>query len=452
MSVRIHHTLFKTAFFICALLSIILLSASAFAKAHQDGPTHPADKLNRYLPAIGNERAAAPLAIDGGIYHTCTLTASGGVKCWGYNEFGQIGDNTTGDPAFTRSLPVDVKGLTSGVQAIAAGQYHSCALTEAGGVKCWGGNNSGQLGTGTEGIPCGYQGRSRCLLVPVNVVGLSSGVQAIASYADHSCALTTAGGVKCWGRNDYGQLGDGNGGEQGLHSNVPVDVVGLSSGVVAIAVGFGHSCALTDAGGVKCWGLNSDGQLGAATDGGVCGALDSDFCHFTPVDVVAFPAGVQTLALGGGHTCVLTTMGTVKCWGGNGAGQLGDGSQFLSSATPVTPIGMSDGVRAIDAGSQHTCAITLAGAVKCWGNNGAGQLGDGGFGVQCGFMHEEHCQLEPVEVIGLSSGVVTMGTGSSHNCAIMRSDAVKCWGYNVYGQAGDGYRGHRFTPADAPWP
>jgi alpha-tubulin suppressor-like RCC1 family protein len=210
----------------------------------------------------------AYIAIAAGGLHTCALTAGGGVKCWGRNNRGQLGDGTTTN----RNTPVNVSGLTSGVDAIAVGRYHTCALTAGGGVKCWGRNIYGQLGDGT------WTQRT----TPVDVSGLTSGVAAIAAGGYHTCALMEGGGVKCWGRNSYGQLGDGTTTDR----NMPADVSGLTSEVAAIAAGWDHTCALT-AGGVKCWGRNSNGQLGDET------TTDRDI----PVDVSGLTSGRWELHL-----------------------------------------------------------------------------------------------------------------------------------------------------------
>jgi alpha-tubulin suppressor-like RCC1 family protein len=200
-------------------------------------------------------------AIAAGGEHTCALTSGGGVKCWGANGAGQLGDGTT----TWRSTPVDVVGLGSGVSAIAASGYHTCALASGGGVKCWGRNSYGQLGDGTT------TDRN----TPVDVVGLANGAAAIAAGYWHTCALmdlTSGGGVKCWGWNTSGQLGDGT----TIQRSTPVNVVRLGSGVAAIATGWFHTCTLTTDGGVKCWGWDGYGQLG----------LGTITYRTTPVDVV----------------------------------------------------------------------------------------------------------------------------------------------------------------------
>lgn len=336
---------------------------------------------------------------------------AGGVKAWGYNYHGQLGDGTQ----MQRLTPVDVSGLTSGVIALAAGDQHSCALTNAGGVKCWGWNEYGQLGDGTQ----------TQRLTAVEVSGLTSGVTAIATSYNHTCALTATGGVKCWGVNWYGQLGTGT----TTNRSTPTDVSGLTSGAIALAVGSQHTCALTGAGGVKCWGGNYDGQLGDGT------FVD----RYTPV-VVSGLNGVTALAVGGYHACVLTDAGGVKCWGRNYEGELGDGTTTTvvpyGKPNPVDVSGLSSGVIALSAGTYHACALTSAGGVKCWGHGGMGQLGDGTLADRS----------TPVQVSGLTSGVTAIAAGRFHTCAVISGGQVKCWGYNGNGQLGDGTFTSRLLP------
>ena len=292
--------------------------------------------------------ASSVVAVSAGGRHTCALTAAGGVRCWGDNFFGQLGDGTTTE----RHTPVDVTGLTSGVAAVSAGGLHTCAVTTAGGLKCWGRNITGSVGDGT----------STDRHVPVDVSGLTSGVAAVSTGVEHTCALTTAGGLKCWGYNEFGPLGDGT----TANRHVPVDVSGLSSGVAAVSMGFQHTCALTTAGGLKCWGLNSYGQLGDGTTTE----------RHTPVDVTGLTSGVAAVSAGGLHTCAVTTAGGLKCWARNLFGQLGDGTT-TNRHTPVDVTGLTSGVAAVSAGPEHTCALTTAGGLKCWGRNLFGQLGNG---------------------------------------------------------------------------
>lgn len=336
--------------------------------------------------------------VEAGERHTCVLTSAGGVKCWGFNHDGQLGDGQGED----RSAPVDVAGLTSGVKAITAGWRHTCAITSGGGIKCWGNNNDGQVGDGTE----------IDRKTPQDVVGLMTRVTAIAAGERHTCALTTSGGVKCWGQNHDGQLGDGTRKDK----VTPIDVTGLTSGVTAITAGWRHTCALASAGGMKCWGNNHDGQLGNGTEN------DS----LTPVDVAGLTSGVTAIAARWRHTCALTSGGGVKCWGNNHDGQVGDGTR-TERHRPVDVAGLTSGVKAIASGWRHVCVLMTDGGGKCWGSNHEGQLGDG-TGID---------RKSPVDAVVIPSGIVAIAAGGQHTCALSQG-AVACWGENEDGQLGDG--------------
>ena len=332
---------------------------------------------------VGNTSAFAI-----GSLHSCAVTIAGGVKCWGYNRNGALGNGSTADSA----APVEVVGLASGVSAIVTGSEFSCGLTTGGGVKCWGANPDGELGTGSKANS----------LIPVDVSGLTSGVSAISANFGHACALNSAGGVKCWGLNQFGELGSGS----TTNSSTPVAVNGLAGGVSAIAAGTNNTCVLTTAGGVKCWGYNVAGQLGN-------GARTNSL---TPVDVSGLTSGVTAITAGYDYACALTSGGGVKCWGNNPSGQLGNGSKTFS-IVPVDVSGLAGGVIAIAAGDTFTCALSTGG-VKCWGSN----LGDG-TGVT---------SAVPVDVVGLPSGIKGITAGGDVACAITTSDVLKCWG-KAYG-------------------
>ena len=370
-------------------------------------------------PAIYNWKIyLIPIQVSAGGFHTCALTSSGGVKCWGWNWSGQLGNGSN----ISSNVPVDVSGLSSGVSAISAGgiyytavgtHAHSCALTSSGGVKCWGWNGNGELGDGT----------TIWSNVPVNVSGLSTGVSAISAGGTHTCALTSSGGVKCWGYNHYGQLGDGTTAD----STIPTNVSGLSSGVSGISVGIEHTCAVLSIGALKCWGWNEDGQLGNGNN------TNSN----VPLDVSGLSSGVLAISAGWRHTCALLSTGAIKCWGWNGRSQLGNGTN-TDSNVPVNVSGISSGGSAVSAGQFHTCALLSAGGVKCWGDNDWGQLGDG----------PNTDSNIPMNVFGLSSGVSAISAGQYHTCALLSTGVVQCWGYNGDGQLGDGTNIDVNIPAD----
>jgi alpha-tubulin suppressor-like RCC1 family protein len=357
---------------------------------------------------IGSAPLRAQGASQATIATSCALTNTGGVKCWGENMDGDVGDGTR----INRLVPVSVVGLSGGVQAVSASQNHSCALTIAGGVKCWGRNSEGQVGDGTREM------RES----PVDVFGLTSGVLAVNANVLHTCAVTVSGGAKCWGQNTAGGLGDGT----TLERTTPVDVKGLSAGVQSIAVGGGHSCALMVTGGAKCWGQNYYGELGDGTN----------VQRLTPVNVAGLGNGVRAITASSEFSCALTVQGGVKCWGNNEHGQLGDGTT-TRRRTPTDVLGLTSGVQAIAAAGLSTCALTAGGGVKCWGDNEFGQLGDG----------TTTTRLAPVNVVGLGMGIQAIAGAGYNNCALATNAQLRCWGRNDDGHLGDGTAIARLTPS-----
>ena len=465
-------------------------------------------RVNRPTPVHVVGIGPGVKGIAAGAAHSCAITASGGVKCWGWNDFGQLGDGTINESL----APVAVNGLDSGVVAIEAGGVHTCALTVTGGVKCWGRTTVGQpiepiptdvpgLSSGVVSIAVGSDhacavtaiGDARCWglnkygelgdgtivpsPVPVSVIGMGAGVRAIAAggldEASHTCALTLAGGVKCWGSAFWGEVGDGTFSER----HTPVDVVGLASGATAIATGAHHSCALTVGGRMRCWGINFNGAIGdnsrtlrlvptassldervtAIATGhwhtcavtasgraqcwgeGAYGQIGdgASIMRLVPTDVAGLASGVVGVSAGETSSCVSTVAGGAKCWGLNGFGQLGDGTLDLHPA-PVGVVGLAPEVMAIAVGRWHACAILTGGEPKCWGGGGSGQLG---------IVPPMFRVPLPTSVVGLASGVGAITAGEEHTCAVV-SGGVKCWGDNHYGQIGDGTLAQRNTPVD----
>jgi alpha-tubulin suppressor-like RCC1 family protein len=412
----------------------------------------------------------------------CAVTASGGVKCWGAGSSGQLGGNSTA----IRSTPFDVAGLAGAAVSVRVGAHHACALMVTGSVKCWGANDRGQLGN--------HDATHSNSLVPVTVMDAGNqpilGVAAIATGEDHTCALTTTGTVDCWGANDSGQLGDGSYND----STVPVAVIDGTetpiTNVVSLVAGGYHNCALTLTGPTQCWGYNSNGQLGNSPD--FIGSVS--YFAVPVVDASVRALAGATLAAGRSHTCALGIAGGAKCWGFNGVGELGNNTYFSgpnpdpSPVVDATNVALT-GFAELALGSQHTCARTIGGSMKCWGYNGYGELGRGpdfydktpqavvttgnvpiggvaataagGYntcattafgGVRCwgdnrfGKDGNGIITGAPAVVIGLGAGTKAVATGFDHTCALTISGGVLCWGDNSFGQLGNHSTTSSFEP------
>ncbi len=351
-------------------------------------------------------------------------------------------------------------GLTCQATTVAvdAGGWHSCALFSDGTVWCWGSNVAGQLGDGTTD--------SRT--VPVQVQGLANAI-AVSAGATHTCALLAGGAVQCWGDNYYAQLGDGT----RTRRLTPTPVLDLA-GATAISSGVDHTCALLSDRTVKCWGRNGYGAVGDGT------TVD----RLTPVQVSGISTAVAISAHNAQHSCALLTEGTVKCWGNNSFGALGNGAQGEGELLPVSVSSVSD---AVGLGTRWlgTCARLAGGTVSCWGRNGHGEIGDGtttdrlvavlvpgiadALSITGGEDHT--CVLRSAGTVSCSgrntSGELGNGTtidshvhvgvsdlstaliisaGIGHTCALSSGGTVMCWGLNEQGQLGDGTTTNRLTP------
>ncbi len=313
------------------------------------------------VPLVG---VGARIAVGGN--HTCALLDTGLVRCWGHNNFGQLGYNTADNVG--SSTPISNYGYVNlgGIAVkIAAGYEHTCALMDTGKVRCWGHNNFGQLGYGhTNNIG------DNELPFSEGDVDVGGTVKNIVAGGYHTCALLDTGKVRCWGYNAYGQLGNSNTSNNIGDAELPSSVAPVSIGgnVLQLSAGKFHTCALLDTGNVRCWGLNSSGQLGYGNTNNVS----------VPTADVATGGHVLQVAAGESHTCALLGTGDIKCWGNGASGRLGYGNPTTQLAPPSATVDL-DGSSAfqITTGASHTCALLSTGAARCWGEGSNGRLGYG---------------------------------------------------------------------------
>jgi cysteine-rich repeat protein len=350
-------------------------------------------------------RCYSAVSVAPGQTHTCALSSTGEVQCWGGNGVGQLGTGTIGG---YRSQGIVIPGL-SGVTQLVSGERHSCALLEDGTVRCWGSNDNGRLGDGTL-----YARPS-----PVAVSGLSN-VRTIAAGTMNTCAIGNDDTLRCWGRGGWGANGDGSYTDR----TTPVTVATTTglTGAIAVAVGNHHACAVSTDGTVWCWGENN-------------GALGNNSTTISNLPVQAIGVtGAVSVAAGSGHSCAVSgTTSTLFCWGYNASGQLGDG--ITSSTVIPGEIPNFPNIEWVVASAYHTCALQLH-SVYCWGENDSGQIGDG-------TQVDRTTPFRTLDLIGPGR----LAVGASSTCAIHYSGApVWCWGGNGTFQLGDGTTALRTTP------
>ena len=284
---------------------------------------------------LGAGRTA--VSVSAGRLHTCAVLDDDSLKCWGYNIHGQLGLGSYTQQTTPQSVSL---GTGRTAVSVSAGYDYTCAVLNDGSLKCWGANNYGQLGLGsTTGY---FTPQSVFLGTGRTAVSVSAGVQ-------HTCAVLDDGSLKCWGMNNYGQLGISG------HHTTPQNVsLGTGRTAVSVSAGDYHTCAMLDNESLMCWGRNSEGQLGR-------GSTTSQFVSLgTGRTAVSVSTGNQ-------HTCAILDDGSLKCWGSNNEGQLGIGSTSNQNTPQSVSLGAGRTAVSVSAGNKHTCAVLDDGSLKCWG-------------------------------------------------------------------------------------
>ncbi len=397
------------------------------------------------------------LEIAHGGRHACARLTDGRIKCWGDGDTGALGlgdtvdrgDSPTEMGASLPDVPVDPVRTP---RSLSAGYYHTCVVFTDDALKCWGRNDTGQLGLGDKQHRGDNPNELGNLLPPVNL-GVGQFASAVSAGLGFTCAVLTNGSVKCWGDNPFGQLGLGDTIDRGDDPNElgnALPPVALGDTAIAVSAGPLHACALLSGGDVKCWGANFSGALGQGDTqnrGDNPGEMGQ---NLPPVDLDVPAIAVSA---GSAHSCALLADGHVKCWGSNTYGQLGYGDTIargdnigeMGTMLPIVDLGPNQTAIAIDAGDGFNCALLASGGVKCWGRNHNGQLGLGStlnFGDQQNEMGADLPLLDlGTEAAAWAVDVPASGTFIA--CASLVDRSVKCWGTGTHGSLGLGDTLHR---------
>jgi len=364
--------------------------------------------------------------IAAGSGHTCAVLSTRELFCWGANAHGQLGNGNNLDSASPVKINVaNVSAVATGGRPDDKGLAHTCALVADGGLFCWGANGSGQLGTGDQ------QDVNQPLLTPV-----VASAKRVTAGAEVTCAIQMDDTVACWGANTYNQLANGT----GVLSKTPLTLSPAMS-ATEISAGVRHVCALLPDASLKCWGNNERGQTGSAT-----------LVPSGPVSAVPIVMGATHVRAGADFSCAIDAAG-LACWGDNSDAELTDAvaGAMTSDPTAVDVAGATDVAAGSDGDGEpndpnggHACAVIAGGKVVCWGNNRHGQLGRG-----AGVSDSEPV---PAEVMGLT-GAVAITAGAEITCARFESGAAACWGRNDQGQLGTGQMTDtESSPVPIAWP
>jgi alpha-tubulin suppressor-like RCC1 family protein len=384
--------------------------------------------------AVAAPKALAFRAVVG----NCGVTTDNRVYCWGSNESGALGIGTETGPEHCEFSDCSTRPVRIASERAFGAVANACAITKTNAAFCWGGNSQGVIGDGTENDSP----------VPVRVAGGLSFRQL--SRGDlHTCGVTTDNAAYCWGHNQAGELGDGS-------TDASLRPVKVSRNLPfrQVTVGNQFTCGVTTANVAYCWGMNTYGQLGIGSDVGPQSCFTGDGfepCSTRPARVVRQLAFRQVSA-GDQHACGTTTENVAYCWGSNAEGQLGRGTStgpalcFDVAPCATRPVPVLGGLAftAVDAGPNYTCGVATGAAAYCWGLDGSGQLGIGG-GRAPDTCAGRKCSTKPLAVLGGHAFRDVQASGVS-TCGVTTGDVAFCWGPNGDGQVGDGTTQSRFRP------
>ena len=407
--------------------------------------------------------ASAPYAfIEAGDGHSCALHFSvGQVRCWGrgiglghgmpqYQTAGDddwvnfyVGDGPgeMGDNLFAVSL-----GTGQFVTQISTGEERTCAILGDGSLKCWGSNAHGQLGYGNTEMIGDDPTEMGDNLSAIDL-GTGRSAKQVSAGDFHTCALLDDDSIKCWGHNNLGQLGLGHTNKIGdqtgeMGDALPAVDLGTNRSGRQVSAGGFHTCALLDDNSMKCWGMNTFGQLGLGHDN-VMGNQDGEMGDALPIVDLGTGRTAKQISAGEFHTCALLDDETIKCWGEGDSGRLGLGHSNnmrnqageMGDALPIVDLGTGRKARQVSAGDSHTCALLDNGWVKCWGNAGSGRLGQGSRTIHGDLPIHMGDNLPAVD-LGAGRTGEQVSAGGFHTCVLLDDDSMKCWGFGQFGQLG----------------
>ena len=424
-----------------------------------DGSAAPYD-----MASLPNVNLGQPVkSISTGSYSTCAILNDNAVKCWGYNGDGRLGYDDNLARGYGSAAPYDMASLPivnlgQGAKAITAGYISTCAVLLDDSLKCWGSNYSGNLGYDDN------NNRGDGSIAPYNMVSLlpvNLGLQtkSIVLGNGNACVVTSTDHLKCWGDNYYGQLGYDDKKNRGDGSAAPYDMtslpeINLGKPVKSVSISGVNSCAILIDDSIKCWGYNGAGNLGYdhtidhgnSSVSGLTNAPNS-IVNALAINFNVLPSTTSfkqiVKSISSSYTCGILADDSVRCWGENGYGQLGyddtisrgDGSMAPYDMASLPAVNLGQGAKSIALGSGHTCALLMDDTIKCWGNNYYGQLGyDDTINRGDGTVAPYRMASLPAVNLGLSAK--SIGVSDQRTCAVLIDDTVKCWGANYYGQLG----------------